>query len=186
MPADEILFEAEEKMEKTLRKIQEEFSAVRTGKASPALVEHIRVNAYGTSMSLREMAGITCPEPRLVMIQPWDASNVDPIRKAIEESKLGVHPLVDGKIIRIPIPELSEERRRDLTKVVKKIAEDGKIAIRAIRRDAIDHLKKEQKAGDLTEDELATSEKEVQKLTDVHGEKIDHALTAKEKELMSV
>ena len=186
MPADEILFEAEEKMDKTLNKIQEEFSAVRTGKASPALVEHIRVNAYGTSMGLREMAGITCPEPRLVMIQPWDAANVDPIRKALEESKLGINPIIDGKIIRIPIPELSEERRRDLTKVVKKIAEDGKIAIRAIRRDAMDHLKKEQKAGDLTEDELEISEKEVQKLTDAHGVKIDHAFAAKEKELMSV
>ncbi|MDR1304176.1 MAG: ribosome recycling factor [Verrucomicrobiales bacterium] len=186
MPADEILFEAEEKMEKTLGKIQEEFSAVRTGKASPALVEHIRVNAYGTTMTLREMAGITCPEPRLIMIQPWDISNVDPIRKALEESKLGVNPLIDGKIIRIPIPELSEERRRDLTKVVKRIAEDGKIAIRAIRRDALDRLKKEQKAGDLTEDELATAEKETQKLTDAHGEKIDKAFTAKETELMSV
>lgn len=186
MPADEILFEAEEKMEKTLHKVQEEFSAVRTGKASPALVEHIRVNAYGTSMTLREMAGITCPEPRMIMIQPWDISNVDPIRKALEESKLGINPLVDGKIIRIPIPELSEERRRDLTKVVKKISEDGKIAIRAIRRDAMDHLKKEQKAGDLTEDQLASSEKDVQKLTDSYGEKIDKAGAAKEAELMSM
>jgi ribosome recycling factor len=186
MPADEILFEAEEKMEKTLSKIQEEFSAVRTGKASPALVEHIRVNAYGTTMGLREMAGITCPEPRMIMIQPWDVSNVDPIRKALEESKLGINPLVDGKIIRIPIPELSEERRRDLTKVVKKISEDGKIAIRSIRRDAMDHLKKEQKAGDMTEDQLATSEKDVQKLTDSYGEKIDKAATAKEAELMSM
>jgi len=186
MPADEILFEAEEKMEKTLSKIQEEFSAVRTGKGSPALVEHIRVNAYGTTMGLREMAAITCPEPRLIMIQPWDVSNVDPIRKALEESKLGINPLVDGKIIRIPIPELSEERRRDLTKVVKKISEDGKIAIRAIRRDAMDHLKKEQKAGDMTEDQLAASEKDVQKLTDNYGEKIDKAATSKEAELMSM
>jgi ribosome recycling factor len=186
MAADDILLEAEEKMEKTLNKIQEEFSAVRTGKASPALVEHIRVNAYGTSMNLREMAAITCPEPRLIMIQPWDLSNVDPIRKALEESKLGINPLIDGKIIRIPIPELSQERRRDLTKVVKKISEDGKIAIRAIRRDAMEHLKKEQKAGDLTEDQLGTAEKEVQKLTDTFGEKIDKSLAAKETELMSV
>ena len=186
MPADDILLETEEKMEKTLHKVQEEFTSVRTGKASPQLVEHIRVETYGTSMQLRELAGITCPEPRMIMIQPWDGGTVDAIRKAIEESRIGISPMVDGKIIRLPIPELSEERRRDLTKVVKKIAEEGRIVIRHNRRDGLDQLKKEQKNGDLTEDQLDTAEKEVQKLTDDYIGKIDKALTAKETELLKV
>ena len=186
MPADEILLETEEKMEKSLHKVQEEFTSVRTGKASPQLVEHIRVETYGTSMQLRELAGITCPEPRMIMIQPWDGGTVDAIRKAIEESRIGISPMVDGKIIRLPIPELSEERRRDLTKVVKKIAEDGRIVIRHNRRDGLDQLKKEQKNGDLTEDQLSTAEKDVQKLTDDYIGKIDKALAAKEVELLKV
>jgi len=186
MPLDDILLEAEEKMEKTLHKVQEEFTSVRTGKASAALVEHIRVDTYGTAMQMREVAGITCPEPRLIMIQPWDVANVDPIRKAIEESKLGVSPQVDGKIIRVRIPELSEERRRDLTKVVKKIAEEGRVAIRHTRRDANEQMKKEQKDGDLTEDELERGEKETQKLTDGYTGKIDKSLESKEAELMTV
>jgi ribosome recycling factor len=186
MPADEILMECEEHMEKTVKKIHDDFAAVRTGKASPQLVDSLRVDCYGTTMTLRELAGITCPEPRLIMIQPWDVANVDPIRKAIETSNLGISPLVDGKIIRIPIPELSEERRRDLIKVVKKIAEDGRIAIRHSRRDALDMLKKEQKDGDLSEDELKVAEKDVQKLTDEYTGKIDKMLETKEAELLKV
>jgi ribosome recycling factor len=173
-------------MEKTVKKIHDDFAAVRTGKASPQLVDSLRVDCYGTTMTLRELAGITCPEPRLIMIQPWDVANVDPIRKAIETSNLGISPLVDGKIIRIPIPELSEERRRDLIKVVKKIAEDGRIAIRHSRRDALDMLKKEQKDGDLSEDELKVAEKDVQKLTDEYTGKIDKMLETKEAELLKV
>jgi ribosome recycling factor len=186
MPADEILMECEEHMEKTVKKIHDDFAAVRTGKASPQLVDSLRVDCYGTTMTLRELAGITCPEPRLIMIQPWDVANVDPIRKAIETSNLGISPLVDGKIIRIPIPELSEERRRDLIKVVKKIAEDGRIAIRHSRRDALDMLKKEQKDGDLSEDELKVAEKDVQKLTDEYTGKIDKMLETKQAELLKV
>jgi ribosome recycling factor len=186
MAADDVLMECEEKMEKTLSRLQDEFSAVRTGKASPALVEHIRVDCYGTSMQMRELAGITTPEPRMIMIQPWDAANVDPIRKAIEESKLGINPMVDGKLIRVPIPELSEERRRDLIKVIKKIAEDGRIAVRHERRGAMDTLKKMQKDGDLTEDFLADAEKEVQKLTDTYIGKIDKSMESKEVELLKV
>jgi len=186
MAADDILLDCEEKMEKTVSKIQEEFSAVRTGKASPALVDHIRVDCYGISMTLREIAAITTPEPRMIMIQPWDLSNVDPIRKAIEESRLGINPMVDGKLIRIPIPELSEERRRDLIKVIKKIAEDGRVAIRHERRGGMEGLKKMQKDGDLTEDNLVDSEKEVQKLTDTYIGKIDKSMESKEVELMKV
>lgn len=186
MPADEILMDCEEHMEKTVKKVHDDFTAVRTGKASPQLVDSIRVDCYGTTMTMRELAGITCPEPRLVVIQPWDASNVDPIRKAIETSSLGISPQVDGKIIRIPIPELSEERRRDLIKVVKKIAEDGRIAVRHSRRDAMEALKKEQKDGDLTEDGLKDGEKDVQKLTDEYVGKIDKMLEAKEAELLKI
>ncbi|MEM6822137.1 MAG: ribosome recycling factor [Verrucomicrobiota bacterium] len=186
MPVDDILLETEDKMEKSAAKVQQDFAQVRTGKGSPQLVEGLRVDCYGSTMTLKELAGITCPEPRMILIQPWDASNVDPIRKAIEESNLGITPLVDGKLIRLPIPELSEERRRDLTKIVKKIAEDGRIAVRHNRRDGMDMLKKEQKAGDITEDDLSHGEKEVQKLTDTYVGKIDQSLEAKEKDLMTV
>jgi ribosome recycling factor len=186
MPADEILMECEEHMEKTVKKLQDDFAAVRTGKASPQLVDSMRVDCYGTSMTLRELAAITCPEPRLIMIQPWDVSNVDPIRKAIETSSLGISPMVDGKIIRIPIPELSEDRRRDLIKVVKKISEDGRIAVRHSRREAMDLLKKEQKDGNMSEDHLKDAEKDVQKLTDDYVGKIDKMLEIKEAELLKI
>jgi ribosome recycling factor len=186
MDADEILFSAEERMDKTVHKVAEDFQQVRTGKASPQLVEGIRVDAYGTNMTLRELAGITCPEPRMIMIQPWDAANVDPIRKGLEEARIGISPIVDGKIIRLPIPELSEERRRDLTKLVKKLAEDGRVAVRQIRRDGMDDLKKAHKEGDLTEDGLKDAEAEMQKLTDNHVKKIDDVLEKKEAELMKV
>jgi ribosome recycling factor len=173
-------------MEKSAAKIHEELGGVRTGKASPQLVEHIRVNAYGTHMQMRELAGITCPEPRLIQIQPWDEKNVDPIRKAIEESALGIMPQVDGRIVRIHIPELSEERRRDLIKMVGKIGEEGRVAVRHNRRDAIDKLKKEKKAGDITEDDRTHGEKEIQKLTDRFIGEIDKMMAAKEKELLTV
>ncbi len=186
MPVDEIMLDTEEKMEKSLHRVEEEFSQVRTGKASPALVDGLRVDCYGTTMTLKELAGVTTPEPRLILIQPWDDSNVDPIRKAIEESNLGISPQVDGKIIRIPIPELSEERRVELTKVVKKIAEEGRIAIRHNRRDAMDQVKKEGKDGDMTEDDVTQGEKEIQKLTDSYIKRIDDLLEKKEADLMKV
>ncbi len=183
---EELLLEIEERMEKALLKAKEDFMAIRTGKASPQLVENIKIDAYGSMMRLREIAGISTPEPRLIVIQPWDASNVDPIRKGIEESKLGVNPIADGKIIRVPIPELSEERRKDLIKVVKRIAEDTKVAIRHVRRDGIDGLKKMLKAGDLTEDQEKDGEKEVQTLTDKYTGHVDKLLEEKEVELMKV
>jgi ribosome recycling factor len=166
MALDDILLEAEEKMIKSTEVIQAEYGGIRTGKASPDLVTNIMVEAYGTHMRLKEMAAVTTPDSRLILIQPWDAGTVDPIRKAIEESKLGITPLVDGKIIRLPIPPLSEERRQDLVKAVKKIAEEGRVSIRANRRHAMDEAKKLQKSGEITEDQLADSEKEIQKLTD--------------------
>lgn len=186
MAAEEALFEAEEHMEKTVKRVQDDFGAVRTGKASPQLVDSMRVDCYGTTMQLRELAGITCPEPRLIMIQPWDGSNVDPIRKAIEQSNLGISPIVDGKVIRIPIPELSEERRQEMTKVVKKIAEDGRVALRHVRRDTLDRVRKEQKQNLLTEDDLELAEKDIQKLTDTYVGKIDKMLESKEADLLRV
>jgi ribosome recycling factor len=186
MAQDEILMEAEEKMEKSLHKVQEDFGGVRTGKASSALVENIKIETYGTHMRLKELAGITTPEPRLILVQPWDAGNVDPIRKALEEAKIGVTPQVDGKLIRLPIPELSEERRKELVKVVRKIAEDCRVAVRHIRRDALDMLKKEQKEGSITEDGLKSAEKEVQNLHDQYIKKIDDQMTSKEAELLKV
>jgi len=186
MPIDDILLEAEEKMLKSEDVVQHEFAGVRTGKASPALVENIMVEAYGGQMRIRELAGITTPEPRMILIQPWDATTVHPIEKAIQKTNLGLNPSVDKKFIRIVLPELSEERRVEFTKVVKKMAEDGRVAIRHIRRDAIEHLKKEQKEGTITEDELKHGEKEVQKLTDQYIAKIDGHLAHKEKEIMTV
>ena len=186
MALDDILLEAEEKMLKSTEVIQTEFSGIRTGKASPDLVTNIMVEAYGVQMRLREMAAVTTPDSRLILIQPWDGNNVDPIRKAIEESKLGITPMVDGKLIRLPIPPLSEERRQDLVKAVKKIAEEGRVSIRANRRHAMDEIKKIQKAGEITEDQLEDGEKEVQKLTDQYIAEIEKTLVAKEAELLKV
>src|SRR6266480_2033778 len=173
MPIDDILLEAEEKMMKTEEVVQHEFAGVRTGKASPALVENIMVEVYGSQMRIRELAGITAPESRMLLIQPWDAATVHPIEKAIQKSNLGLNPAVQGKAIRIVLPELSEERRHEFVKVVRKMTEDGRVAIRHVRRDAIEALKKETKAGDITEDDLEHAEKEAQKLTDQYISKIE-------------
>src|SRR6187431_828878 len=138
MDPDEILLETETSMEKAVDYMNHEFAAVRTGKASPAIVENIDVEAYGATMKLKQLALITTPEPRLLVIQPFDASTVKDIERAISESKIGINPVVDGKIIRIPIPELSEERRRDLAKTVKQLAEETRVRIRSFRREAIE------------------------------------------------
>lgn len=186
MTPDEILLETEEKMIKTEQVIQHEFAGVRTGKASPALVENIVVEVYGSQMRIRELAGITTPEPRVIVIQPWDASTVSAIEKAIQKSNLGINPAVQGKVIRLVLPELSQERRMELDKLVKKMAEDGRVAIRNIRREAIEHLKKELKAHTISEDDFKVFEKEVQKLTDQYIARIDEHLAKKEKEIMTV
>ena len=186
MAIDDFLLEAEEKMEKTEQVVVHEFAGVRTGKASAGPVENILVDVYGSHMRIREVAGITTPEPRMLLIQPWDATTVHPIEKAIQKSNLGLNPAVDKKFIRIVLPELSEERRHEFVKVVRKMSEDGRVAIRHVRRDAIEALKKETKAGDITEDQLEAAEKEVQKLTDQYIAKIDAHLQHKEKEIMTV
>src|SRR3954470_18353016 len=186
MTLDDIILEAEEKMMKTEEVVQHEFAGVRTGKASPGLVENILVEVYGSQMRIRELAGITTPEPRMLLIQPWDAGTVQPIEKAIQKSNLGLNPYVDKKFIRIVLPELSQERRLEFIKVVKKMSEDGRVAIRHVRRDALEQLKKDAKEGGVTEDQVEVAEKEVQKLTDQYIAKIDTHLAHKEKEIMTV
>lgn len=186
MPMDDILLEAEEKMIKSEEVLVHEFAGVRTGKASPSLVENILVEVYGSMMRIRELAGITTPEPRMLMIQPWDNGSIQPIEKAIQKSNLGLNPAVQGKFIRIVLPELSTERRQEFVKVVHKMTENSRVAMRHVRRDALEQLKKESKDGKISEDEMEMAEKEVQKLTDQYIAKIDAHLAHKEKEIMTV
>ncbi len=186
MALDDILLEAEEKMTKTDEVVQHEFSGIRTGKASPVLVESIMAEVYGSHMRIRELAGITTPEPRVLVIQPWDAATVHAIEKAILKSSLGVTPAVQGKVIRLVMPELSQERRQEMVKLVHKLAEDGRVAVRHVRRDAIEAVNKDSKAGGVTEDQVEVAEKEIQKLTDDYIAKINVHLAAKEKEIMTV
>jgi len=186
MDPDEILLETEVAMEKGFDYMTHEFAAVRTGKASPALVENIDVQAYGATMKLKQLALITTPEARLLVIQPFDMSTTKDIEKAIKESKIGINPAVDGKIIRLPIPALSEERRKDLVKGIKQMAEEARVRVRSSRRDGLDGLKKAQKDGTLTKDDLESYEKEIQKLTDGFVKKIDDAVTSKEADILKV
>lgn len=186
MTLDDILLEAEEKMGKTEQVVVNEFAGVRTGKASSALIENILVEAYGSNMRIRELAGITTPEPRTLAIQPWDASTIVHIEKAIQKANLGLNPSTQGKTIRIFFPELSEERRTEFVKIIKKMAEDGRVAIRHVRRDAMDQLKKHAHDSGVTEDEEKQAEKDLQKLTDEYIAKIDAHLGHKEKEIMTV
>jgi ribosome recycling factor len=183
---DELLFTAEEGMEKALDFMKHEFSSVRTGKASPALVEGIDVDAYGSVMKLKQLALISTPEPRLLVIQPFDAATTKPIEKAINESKIGITPSVDGKLIRLPIPELSEERRKDLVKTIKTMAEETRVRIRAARRHAMDAAKKMQKDGGLTEDDLKSAEIQIQKLTDKYVADVDSQVASKEADIMKI
>ncbi|MDQ3119733.1 MAG: ribosome recycling factor [Verrucomicrobiota bacterium] len=186
MSAEEVLFGAEEAMEKSVDYMVHEFASVRTGKASPALVENVDVEAYGSAMKLKQLALITTPEPRLLVVQPFDASTIKDIEKALKESKIGIQPLVDGKIIRLPVPELSEERRKDLVKALRQMAEEARVRVRANRRAAIDDAKKLKTSGELTEDGLRDLETDVQKLTDRFVQSVDDHFERKEAEVMKV
>jgi ribosome recycling factor len=166
--------------------VKHEFVGIRTGRASPVLVENILVEVYGSNMRIRELAGITTPEARMLLIQPWDATTVHAIEKAIQKSNIGINPTVQGKTIRLVLPELSTERRQEMVKIVRKLSEDGRIAVRHVRRDAIEAVKKESKAGGVAEDQTETAEKEIQKLTDQYIGKIDALLANKEKEILTV
>ena len=183
---DDLMDYTEEHMMKTIEVMQADFSTIRTGKASPALVENMTIDYYGTPTKLRELAGITTPEPRLLVVQPWDPSSVQVIEKAILTSNLGISPVSDGRVLRLPIPELSEERREMLAKQVKTRAEESRIAIRNIRRDSNDVAKKSQKASDITEDDLKDMLEDIQKLTDDYIKDIDSTLHKKEDELLNI
>jgi ribosome recycling factor len=186
MSPDDILLEAEDKMIKTDQVVTHEFAGVRTGKASASLVENIMVEVYGSQMRVRELAGITTPEPRQLVIQPWDNASLQPIEKAIQKSNLGLSPAVQGRLIRLSFPELSEERRHEFVKIIKKMAEDGRVAVRHVRRDALELLKKAKTSGGVGEEEIESAEKEIQKLTDQYIAKIDEQVVTKEKEIMTV
>jgi ribosome recycling factor len=163
-----------------------EFAGVRTGKASAALVENVPVEVYGSVMRIRELAGISTPEPRLLVIQPWDMTTIHPIEKAIQKANLGMSPAVQGKVIRLAFPELSTERRQEFVKIIKKMSEDGRVAVRHVRRDALELLKKAKTTGGVGEEEIEAAEKEIQKLTDQYIAKIDAQVVTKEKEIMTV
>src|SRR6202047_930710 len=184
MSRDDILLEAEMSMEKSFDYLVHEFAAVRTGKASPSLVENIDVQAYGSTMKLKQLALITTPESRLLVVQPFDAGTVQDIERALKESRIGIMPAVEGKIIRLPIPELSEERRKELAKALSKMAEEARVRVRSNRRAALDEAKKLKASGGLTEDGLHDLESEVQKLTDRSVKSVDDHLARKEAEIM--
>jgi ribosome recycling factor len=186
MSKDDILLEAEMSMEKSVDYLIHEFSAVRTGKASPALVENIDVHAYGSTMKLKQLALITTPEPRLLVVQPFDAATVQDVERALKGSQIGITPAVEGKVIRLPIPELSEERRKDLAKSLGKMAEEARVRVRGTRRAALDEAKKLKASGALTEDGFRDLEEEVQKLTDRFVKSIDDHFKQKEAEIMKV
>lgn len=186
MTAEEVMEESELKMMKSVEVIKNEFASIRTGKASPALVENIVVEYYGTKTRLRELAGIVTPEARLLIVQPWDPNALAEIERAISKANIGLNPINDGKIIRIPIPEISEERRQDLVKVIKKLGEEGRISIRNVRREANHEIEGIHKAGALPEDEKFRFLKETQDLTDRYIGEVDALLEEKEKELLEI
>ena len=176
----------EEKMDKTISVFEENLSEIRAGRANPAILNKITVNYYGVPTPINQVAGISVPEARIILIQPWDMSILKEIEKEILKSDIGINPNNDGKVIRLNFPELNEERRKEIVKDIRKLAEEAKVAIRSIRRDAMDEAKKMQKKSEITEDDLKNEENKIQKLTDKKIEEIDSMLANKEKEIMSI
>jgi ribosome recycling factor len=183
---DEVLQDATTRMDKSIEATRHEFNTVRTGRASPALLDRITIDYYGQQTPLKQLATINAPEARLLTVQPFDPSSIKAIERAIQESDLGLTPSNDGKLIRLPIPQLTEERRKELVKVVRHMAEEGRIAVRNIRRDAMHHLKDAVHEGEIGDDEERRAEDRVQKLTDEHVHAIDELLKHKEAEIMEV
>ena len=176
----------EEKMKKTISVLQENLSEVRAGRANPAILNKIMISYYGVPTPINQVAGISVPEARMIVIQPWDASVLKAIEKAILASDIGLNPNNDGKVIRLNFPELTEERRKELVKDIKKIAEEARVSVRSIRRDGMDDLKNELKNSEISEDEKTDLEEKVQKLTDKYVAEIDKILEAKEKDIMNI
>jgi ribosome recycling factor len=181
-----ILKDAEHKMQKAVEVVRQELIKIRTGKATTALLDGIKVDYYGSPMPLNQVANVSTPDVHTISVQPWDKSMVGPIEKAIQAANLGLNPIASSDSLRVPIPPLNEERRKELVKLVKKFAEEGKIAVRNVRRDAIEHLKKSEKAEHFSEDERKRGEQEAQKLTDKFIKEIDNLIVLKEKEVMEV
>lgn len=178
--------EARAQMEKALEALRREFASVRTGKATPALLDTVRVEAYGTKLPIQQVATVSAPEPRLLVVQPWDKSLAPAIEKAIRSAELGLNPVSDGHVLRVPIPPLTEERRKELVRLLHKLAEEGRVAVRHARQEANKEIKRRQQAHELSEDEARRMLDEVQKLTDEYIEKVDALLEAKEREVLEV
>lgn len=176
----------EEKMKKTLRVLQENLGGIRAGRANPAILDKITVDYYGAPTPINQLGNISVPEARVILIQPWEAKILKDIEKAIQKSDIGINPNNDGKVIRLVFPALTEERRRELTKTVKKEGEEAKVAVRAIRRDSIEHFKVQKKNGEITEDDLKNAEKDVQVLTDKYIVEVDKIVETKDKEILEV
>jgi ribosome recycling factor len=183
---EDFLADAKRRMDRSIEATHHEFNSVRTGRASPALLDRVLIDYYGTPTPLKSLASISAPEPRLLSVQPFDPGSLKSIERAIQESDLGLTPSNDGKIIRLPIPALTEERRKELVKVVRRVAEDGKVAIRNVRRDVIHDLRELVTNGDVGDDEERRAEQQVQKITDEHTKSIDELLKVKESEIMEV
>ena len=186
MAIEDLVQDAGRRMDKSVEAAQTEFATLRTGRASPALLDRIQIDYYGQQTPLKQLATISAPEPRMLTIQPFDPNSVSSIERAIQESDLGLTPSNDGKLIRLPIPQLTEERRKELVKVVRHMAEEGRVAVRNVRRDAIHHLKELVDNGEVGSDEEHRAEERVQKLTDEHVHEIDELLKRKEAEIMEV
>ena len=184
--ADKAFTEAEEKMQKSYDSIKKSFASMRTGKASASLLDGVRVDYHGTIMPLNQLSSISVPEPRLMIVQCWDKDIVGEVSKGIQKADLGLNPLVEGNIIRLPIPPLNEERRKELVRHCKKTAEEGKVAIRNIRREANDALKKAEKSKDISEDEFKRGTDKIQEMTDKYADMIDDLMAVKEKDIMEV
>ena len=178
--------EFEDKMKKTLASLEKDFAGLRAGRANPAVLDRLRVEYYGTPTKINEVAAVSVPEPRMLMIQPWDGSLLKEIEKAILASDIGINPANDGKVIRLTFPQPTEERRRELAKDAKKFGEEAKVAVRNVRRDALDKFKKQEKAKEITEDELKGIEADIQKMTDKYVAEVDKMVADKEKEIMAV
>jgi ribosome recycling factor len=183
---EDFLADAKRRMDKSIEATHHEFNSIRTGRASPALLDRVSIDYYGTPTPLNTLASISAPEARLLVVQPFDPGSIKNIERAIQESDLGLTPSNDGKLVRLPIPALTEERRKDLVKVVRRVAEDGKVAIRNVRRDVMQHLKELVVNGDVGDDEERRAEQQVQKITDDHVKSIDDLLKVKEAEIMEV
>lgn len=186
MTHTEMIREADTHMSKTVNVVKQELTTLKAGRANPQILDRVMVDYYGTPTPITQVGNISAPEPRVLVIQLWEATMLKPVEKAILQSDLGINPTNDGKVIRLIIPELTQERRKELVKTVHKVAEDGRVAIRAIRRDTLEALKKMQKKSEITEDDMRSAEKEIQKVHDKQIKAVDDLASAKEKEIMSV